>query len=152
MSDLAARIEALEPAQAARILRAVAKYRVSRGLAQELAPDTALVADLAAAAGTSAEANADAGDVAEASLILLAADPAMVPVLDSMIDNPPAEDFAVDPVTLGVGVGALVVLQSYIKIERDKNGKWTFKFEKKPMSDTLLAKVISKLGGWLRGT
>jgi len=153
MSDaLTARIEALEPAKAARILRAVAKYRVSRGPARELVPDATLAADLAAAAGTSPEVATSAGDVAKASLLLLADDPTMAPVLDSMLDNPPAEDFAVDPVTLGVGVAALVVLQSYIKIERDKNGKWTFKFEKKPMSDTLLAKVIGKLGGWLRGT
>jgi hypothetical protein len=76
----------------------------------------------------------------------------MQPVLEAMIENPPAEDFTVDPVILTIGVGALVVLQAHIKFERDKEGKWSFKFEKKPLGDTLLGQVISKLGGWLRGT
>jgi hypothetical protein len=88
--------------------------------------------------------------VAKAALALLAADPAMTPDLDALIDNPPVEDFA-DPVTLGIGVAALIILQSHIKIERDKAGKWMFKFEKKPMSDALLKQLISKLGGWISG-
>jgi hypothetical protein len=148
MSNLTARIQALDPAKAERILNAIAQYRVSRGLAANLTPDAALVTDLAAAADTTLDSAASAGDLAKASLLLLADDPAMTPVLDAMIANPPAETFAVDPGTLVIGVAALVILQSYVKFERDKNGKWTFKVEKKPMSDTLLKQVISKLGGW----
>jgi hypothetical protein len=139
MSDLTARIEALEPAEAVRILRAIAKQRLRNRPATEPAPDTQLAATLTAA---------PEGDVAKVCLVLLAADPDMHPIVESMIENPAAVSF-VDPGTLAIGLGALVVLQAYIKFERDKEGKWTFKFEKKPLSDTLLGQVISKLGGWL---
>ncbi|HEY1188851.1 MAG TPA: hypothetical protein VGE74_14445, partial [Gemmata sp.] len=59
-----------------------------------------------------------------------------------------AESFA-DPGTLALGLGALVVLQTYFKFERTKDGKWSIKVEKKPLSDTLLGQIIDKLGGWL---
>ena len=67
-----------------------------------------------------------------------------------MTENPAAASF-VEPGTLAIGLGALIVLQAYIKFERDKEGKWSFKFEKKPLSDTLLGQITSKLGGWLGG-
>lgn len=145
MSDLAARIEKLDAATAERVLTAVARYRVSRGLAADLQPDAALAADLA---GTAPDAAVSAGDLAKAGLLLLADDPDMVPVLESMIEHPPAESYEVVTGIL-VGTAALVALQSYVKIERDKSGTWTFKFERKPMSDALLKQLIGKLGGWV---
>jgi hypothetical protein len=142
MSDLTADIEALEPAEAVRILRAIAKPRLRTQPAAEPTSDAKLASDLAAAPEE---------EVAKVCLLLLADDPDMRPVVAAMVENPAAASF-VDPATLAIGLGALVVLQSYIKFERDKEGKWTFKFEKKPMSDTLLGQVISKLGSWLKGS
>jgi hypothetical protein len=139
MSDLTARIEALEPAEAVRILRAIANRQLLNLPATESAPDTQLAAAFTAA---------PEGDVAKVCLLVLAGDPDMNPIVEAMIRNPAATKL-VEPGTLAIGLGALVVLQSYIKFERDKEGKWTFKFEKKPLSDTLLGQVISKLGGWL---
>ena len=150
MADFAARIDALSPAQVVRVLTAITRARVNRGTAVDLAPDAALVEGLAATADTVPDAAASAEDVARASLLLLADDPTMAPALDGLIDNPPAEDF-LEPGTVALGAAALVVLQSHIKIERDKTGKWSFTFEKKAMSDALLKHLISKLGGWFRG-
>src|SRR5436305_1044467 len=124
MSQLADRIERLSPDQAVRVLANVAKTRVARGSAAELFPDVALADDLAAAVGT-APAAASGGDVAKAAVLLLAEDPNMTEALVGLIDNPPTEALALDPASLGVGVAALIVLQSYIHIERDKDGKWT---------------------------
>lgn len=150
MSDLAARIQALPPRTAVSLLNAVTRAQVNRGGAVAVDPDAALADDLATAAGITPDADATDGDVATAALLLLADDPAMHHPLEHFLDHPPAVPFA-DPVTLGVGLAALVVLQSYVKFERDKAGKWTFKFEKQPMSDSLLKAVIAKLGGWLTG-
>ncbi|QJX00928.1 hypothetical protein [Frigoriglobus tundricola] len=151
MSDLTSRIQNLEAAEAVSLLSTIARQRVRSHAASEVTPDATLVAELAAAVGTGPAATADEGELAKVCLQLVADDPAMRPVLEQMIENPPAESFSVDPLTLTLGVGALVILQSYIEIERDKNGKWTFKFKKQPMTDTLLGQVISKLGGWLKG-
>ncbi|HYH67614.1 MAG TPA: hypothetical protein VD866_23150 [Urbifossiella sp.] len=150
MSDLVARIHALTPVTAGRVLIAITTAQVRRGAAKDIAPDTALTDALASAAGITPDAGATDEDVAKAGLLLLAADPATAEAVDGLVEHPPAEGFA-DPLTLGIGVAALVVLQSYIKVERDKAGKWAFKFEKQPMSDSLLKHLISKLGGWLRG-
>ena len=148
MSDFADRIDALSPAQVVRVLTAITRARVHRGTAVDLAPDAALVEGLAATADTVPDAAASAEDVARASLLLLAADPTMAPALDGLIDNPPPEDFLEPVGIIALGAAALVVLQSYIKIERDKTGKWTCKFEKKAMSESLRKQLISKLGRW----
>jgi hypothetical protein len=154
VSDLATRIAALPSADAVRVLNAVTKARVARGAATALTPDAALGTALTSETGAAPEAGVSDGDVAKAALALLAEDPAVAPTLAAMIENPPAEDSAHESVALGMGIGvaALVVLQSYIKFERDKAGEWTFKFEKQPMSDSLLKDLIGKLGGWLGGS
>ncbi|WP_020473007.1 hypothetical protein [Zavarzinella formosa] len=149
MSDLVARIERLSPDQAVRVLNAITSAQVTRGGAVGLAPDTGLVDLLAAEVAISPEAGASAGDVAKASLLLLADDPGMAAAIDNLLENPLAQSM-VEPTTLIIGIAALVVLQSYFKIERDKKGHWSFKLEKKPMSDSLLKQLISKLGGWIR--
>lgn len=148
MADLAARIQSLDAATAERVLRAVARYRVSSGQAAEVAPDAALADELAAAAGATPDAGATAGDLARAALLLLAADPEAGPAVAAMLDHPPAESFSAGG--LALGAAALVVLQSYIKFERTKDGKWSFKFEKQPLDTSLLGAVIAKLGGWIK--
>src|SRR4051812_11861785 len=134
MTDLNNRIQALDTPTAEGILNAVASYRVSSGQAVTMSPDTALARELAVAIPP--ESGATAGDLARAALLLLAAAPDLHPVLTDMLDNPPAESFLVGE--LAIGAAALVVLQSYIKFERTKDGKWSFKFEKQPMDKQLL--------------
>lgn len=139
MDDLNAQIDALEPAVAVRILRDIAKARL------RAAPPAAPGAETPPTAALDA---APEGDVAKLCLHLLADDPDTRPVVEAMTENSSAESFA-DPGTLALGLGALVVLQTYFKFERTKDGKWSIKVEKKPLSDTLLGQIIDKLGGWL---
>ena len=151
MTDLAARIQALEPAEAERILQTVARHRLSRGDAKNIAPDAPIATQLASEIQASPADAATAGELARAALLLLADDPSTQTVIAQMLDHPPAEAFA-DPTTmLGIGVAALVILQSYFKVERDKSGRWTFKIEKQPLNQSLLKDVIAKLGGWMSG-
>ena len=148
MTDLTDRIQALDADMAERLLKFIAADRLARGQAAALTPDPELAAALAAEAGTAPDASADPGELAKSALLLLADDPAMNPTLEQMLDHPPPESYGA--ATIAVVVAALVVLQSHIKIERDKAGKWVFKFEKKPTSNSLLTHVIAKIGGWLR--
>ena len=143
MSDLAARIQALDPAVAERILQTVAQHRLSAGEAADIAPDAKMAEALAAEVAATPDPAAQTGDIAKASLLLLAEDPAMEPVLTNMIDHPPAESFSL--ATIGIGVAVLVVLQSHIKIEMGKDAMWTFKYERKPLDPALLNDVIAKL-------
>lgn len=43
--------------------------------------------------------------------------------------------------------GAIVVLQTHVRIKRDKKGKWSFLVEKKAASDGVLKAVVGKLAG-----
>jgi hypothetical protein len=150
MDDLATLIRDLDDATVERILAAVAQQRQRSGAAA-LPADAALAHELAAAADVTPDAaSVSAGDLARQSLLLLADDPTMQPVLRNFIEHPPARSY-VDLTTFAVGTAALVVLQSYVKIERDAKGKWVFKFEKKPMSNPLLKLLIEKLTRYLGG-
>jgi hypothetical protein len=151
MTDMITRIEALTPDQATRVLKIAASAVRDVG-APVVIPDHGLAKELANAAKVAPEASASDGELAKVTLLLLADDPkahtALLMAIEHRDEEPTGRE-SFDPITLGLGVAALVVLQSYIKIERDQSGKWTFKFEKKPMSDKLLGQVISKLGSWV---
>jgi hypothetical protein len=49
--------------------------------------------------------------------------------------------------TFSLTVAALIVLQTHMCFERDKNGKWTVRVEKKKTSDALLRGLVQKLLG-----
>ena len=149
MDDLATLIPDLDDATAKRILATVAQQRLRSGATADVPATAETARDLAAAVAVAPDAaSVSEGDVARQSLLLIADDPAMQPVLRNLIEYPSAQKFA-DPTMLIVGAAALVVLQSYMEIERDKNGKWTFKLKKKPLNDSLLKEVIQKLAGYL---
>jgi hypothetical protein len=148
MSDLAERIQRLDPAAAERILRTVAQHSVASGSAQRLEADADFKASLSAAAELTATP-ASAGEVARAALLVLADDPAQRPALEPLVDHPPPETAQtyVDPANMMIlSTAALVVLQAHIKVEKTPKG-WVFKFEKKPMANSLLAQFIAKLIG-----
>jgi hypothetical protein len=55
----------------------------------------------------------------------------------------PARDFAVDPISLmGTTSLALLVLTTYINLERDADGRWTFHLRIKPVSDQLKIQIV----------
>jgi hypothetical protein len=84
------------------------------------------------------------GDLARTALLLLSEHPDHAATAHALVSNPRPERFAAVETIAAVVIG-LVVLQTYVKIERDKSGKWTFKMKKEPASDGLLKALVAKL-------
>jgi hypothetical protein len=146
-------IENLDDPAAVRLLRRVAKEKAAAGAVEtEVSPE--LAGALAVEFGVEpAETDATPGELARATLLLLAQDPAEETMLmDRMIGDDDRQILGVDPITATAAVtAALVVLQTHVRIERDKEGKWSFLLEKKAASDGLLKAVAGKLAGLMGG-
>ena len=156
MTSITSTITALTGEEAIRVLADTADYQNAlpdpaglrareTGLRDATADDTAL-ADYAQPGTT-----ADAGDLARATLVHLAATrPNLVPVITRAIEDP---GYAVrDPVTLTVGALVVLALQTEVKLARNAQGRWTFTVHKHPMRDSTLGQVISKLLAYLAGS
>jgi len=138
-------IKNLDETTAIRVLHAFFTARSRHGDYQtEWSPELrqALVDEVEAPDATAAVSE---GDLAREALLLLAGDPDNEEPLTALIGSPPPETFF-DPGTVAVGVAALVVLQTYVKFERTKDGKIHFKIEKKPLPVELIKKLISFFG------
>ncbi len=89
-------------------------------------------------------------EVARLTLAVLAEEEAQREAIEMMAGQPEAERFF-DPgaliTTASVVTACLLLLQTHFKIERDKDGKWTFRLEKLPTSDSLLKELMLKLLG-----
>ena len=90
------------------------------------------------------ESQASEGDIARQSLLLLAEDPGASEVMKALLKNPTARSFA-DAGTVAVITAALVILQTHVRFERDKNGKIKILIERKSLSDGLLKPMVEKL-------
>ncbi|GAA2606325.1 hypothetical protein [Paractinoplanes durhamensis] len=91
----------------------------------------------------------DAVDIASQSLRVLASDPAYHRVVNALRSGSGGggrrqdRDFAFDPISfVSVVTLALVVLNMYVKLERDKNGQWTFEFRLNPASRAIQLELI----------
>jgi len=80
-------------------------------------------------------------------LQLLAEDPEQRAAFTALIQGPAAKSFSPEGLLLA-GTAALIALQSHLKIQRDKNGKWQFTFEAKPTPPALLKLLVEKLLAW----
>jgi len=150
MMDITAAIEALSGDQAARVLALTVDHgaplpdparlrALDSGLRDALAGDGAGLAGYAAPGGQAA----DPGELARATLVYLAAArPDLVPVIGQAVAL--ADDSTREPALF---VGALVVLalQTEVKLTRDSQGKWSFTVHKRPVRDSTLGQVITKL-------
>ena len=156
MIGITGSIAALSDQEAIRVLADTADYQnrlpdpaqlraLETGLREAATSDTEL------AGYAQPEATADAGDLARAALLHLAATrPDLVPVITRAIDDP---GYAVrDPVSLTVGVLVVLALQTEVKLTRNTQGRWTFTVHKHPASDSTLGQVISKLLAYLPGS
>jgi hypothetical protein len=82
------------------------------------------------------------------TLRVLAEDPAygqLAPDASSPRSSPaqPARDFAVDPISfIGMTSLALLVLSTYVNLERDADGRWTFQMRIKPQTEKLKSGII----------
>jgi hypothetical protein len=145
MTILPHRIQALSDADAQRILTTFARNQPGYGdstLSPELTAALRHEPDLTATA-------ASVGDLARAALLLLADDPQHSPIIDTMVSQPPAQRFGVVE-TAVVMSAILFVLGTHVKIERNAQGTWTVKVEKKPTDPKLLKSLMEKLLGFAR--
>ncbi|MGD0933140.1 MAG: hypothetical protein ABR922_00990 [Streptosporangiaceae bacterium] len=156
MTSITGTIAALTGEEAIRVLADTADYQnrlpdpaqlraLDTGLRDATTDDTEL-ADYVQP-GTAA----DAGDLARATLVHLAATrPDLIPVITRAIEDP---GYAVrDPVTLTAGALVVLALQTEVKLTRNAQGRWTFTVHKHPMRDSTLGQVISKLLAYLTGS
>ena len=140
MKDL---IQSLDDATARRVLATFAR-------AQATPAETALTPELRqswrefAPAPETAAVSANEGDLARAALLLLADDPQQQPMLTALIEGPAPTRFGVLE-TVAIISAVLVVLQTHVKFERDKEGRWSVKIEKKPTDNSLLKPLVQKL-------
>ena len=154
MTRVSNAIAALTDDEAIRVLADTADYEnrlpdpaqlraIETGL-REAANDTGL-ADYA-----QPDTTADAGDLARATLLHLAATRSdLVPVIARAIEDP--GHVARDPVTLAVGALVVLALQTEVKLGRNAQGRWTFTVHKHPMRDSTLGQVITELLAYLPG-
>jgi hypothetical protein len=88
----------------------------------------------------------DEGGVARAALRVLAADPAHREGLEYLLTAPSETRFAVvESVMFASAV--LVALQTHVRFERNKDGTWAMKIEKKPTDASLLKELFKKILG-----
>lgn len=95
---------------------------------------------------TSTESALDSsdGDLARVALLFIASDRDHCIGLQAMLDQPKMESFAVLE-TAAVVAAVLIALQTHVKFERDKDGRWIAKIEKKPTDPGLLKDLIKRL-------
>lgn len=145
MTALLHRIETLSDAEAQRILTTFARNQPGYS-------DSTLSPELTAALRHEPDLTATAaspGDLARATLLLLADDPQHRPIIDAMTIQPPAQRLGLVEAAAVIG-GVLFVLGTHIKIERNAEGAWTVKIEKKPTDPKLLKSLMEKLLGLTR--
>lgn len=92
------------------------------------------------------------GESARCALAILAGDTSNADPVRAMVNGPAPQRMGVEPVsgTL-LATGILIALQTHIKFERDKEGRWSLKLEKKPSRDGLIAPLLKKLLSLLPG-
>src|SRR5271157_3961775 len=146
-------IRGLDNSQAVRVLTTFARVRLrAGGVAEtEWTPelDRALRQDFPAEADAGRAASVSEGDLARQALLLLADDPQNREALAALIEGPPPESFeVVGAGTVALLAAMLVVLQTHMLFERDRDGKIHIKIEKKPTRDSLLKDLVQKLFGF----
>lgn len=137
------RIASLDNATARRVLDAIARAQTPSTSAT-LTPELhQALRDFAAVSEAVAVSTSD-GDLARIALLLLADDPQQQPILTALIDGPAPARFGVLETTALISA-VLIVLQTRVKFERDKQGRWTLTIEKKPTDSSLLKSLVQKL-------
>jgi hypothetical protein len=145
-------LHTLDDATAVRVLEVLARRELDRGAVMaEATPH--LRAALAAAFGDPAPGPpVTIAELAHGALAIAATDPAtgeLDPNANAAIAAlaaGPASRAFFDPATsLPILVAALVILQTHVRFERDKDGRWSLKVEKKPTAEALLKPLVQKL-------
>jgi hypothetical protein len=139
-------VDKLDDSMALEILTRMMCAR-SRGTAQALP----LTAELREALSETFQISRQAeivseGDLARQALLLLAEDPNTRLAIESMAANPDRRPEKFDVLlTITLTTAVLFTLQTHIRFERDKDGKWALTVEKKPTNERVLKSLIQKL-------
>ena len=136
-------IQSLDDATARRVLDSIARAQTASA-ATTLTPELRQALREFAISPETAAVSASEGGLARAALLLLADDPQQQPILAALIEGPAPTKFGVLE-TAAVVTAVLLVLQTHVKFERDKDGRWTLKIEKKPTDNSLLKLLVQKL-------
>jgi len=142
--DLAEKIDSLDDSQAIEVLQ-----RFSGAIRAQSCPptlDSAMTRQLEQQAKLSVELplTVTGGDLARASLRLVADHPVHQAGLDALINHARSKSFALVE-TATVVSAALIALQTHATFVRDKNGRWSVTLEKKPTQVALLKDLLAKL-------
>ena len=94
-----------------------------------------------------------AGELARQALLVLAEDPATSLAIHSMAaEEDSGRHRTYDAgATFALGIAAYFALSTALDIQRDKQGKWSFKMKVRPASQTAVTKLIEKLVHYLPG-
>lgn len=118
------------------------------GLLEPTAETRAHLAEALAAAG-GAETAATL-DPVSAAMAVLENDPELTPALSGKVTRKQPKDFSTLPEVLTMSAATMIVLSSYVELERDKQGRWQFKFIVKPqtekMKEAIFALIRSTIG------
>lgn len=144
-------IRSLDDARALTVLSTVARARMRRAEVQtdgdqELARAIKqnLLPRLGDADAASTQNPVSDGDLARAALMLLQEDPENRDALRALVTGPQPQRFLGVELIAAV-VAGLVILQTHVRIERDKQGKYSFEIEKRPTKDSLLKDLVKAL-------
>ena len=143
------KIRHLDDATAIRLLSAIAQpYTRTGDLETRWTPELrqALIdaSGIDTTAGDTGAEPVSEGDLARQTLLLLAEDPATRQALEARLDDPAPDSFGVGTLLLGL-TAALVVLQTRFEVERDKDGKVTWKIGKEAADSSVLKTLIEKI-------
>jgi hypothetical protein len=90
------------------------------------------------------------GDLARQTLTLLATEPLRREAILAIAAESPSQSDRFDAgTTIAIGAAVLMVLQTYVRFERDKEGKWSIEIKKDPTSNELLKPMVEKFLAFL---
>jgi hypothetical protein len=146
MDDSMASICALDDATALRVLSSIARSRLQAGAEPPPATSEVQAALKEAFPVVPPSAPLSEGDVARNALQLLAEDPPTREAILTLSQGPAPQSYDAG-MAVALFTAAVIALQTYVRLERDKHGKWTVKIERKPPSEVVFKTLVQSLLG-----
>ncbi len=144
-----AAVNKLDDAAAGHALRVVCRARFKDELGNGLIPSDGLSRDLRTRFKVPTDLEpVSEGDLAREALLLLAQDPSHREAIAALIHGPSPRSFDFGS-TILIATGALIALQTRVRFERDKEGRWSFTLHKEPTKESLIRPLVSKLLAFL---
>jgi hypothetical protein len=146
MRSLQEKVLAAEDQAAVRTIKTIAQAQLRSGTYYAWQPDMLHALSEEFEVDELPSTSPTEGELARQALLVLAEDPRYTEAIGALIAAPPdTEKFlgVVESVLLATAV--IVVLQTRVRIERDKDGRWNFEIDKPTTSDALLKDLVRRL-------